>query len=172
MRLTVPLGYQRLQCESIALLKLMSEDSSVTQQWVSIQTDAEGRAFFRKHQPRVKDILKTYNLSDIYEHTSGAALHSRFIGLAQGYRSSSYEDGFRVIQMDRINLQEFDPDNPHRFMIEVIFTVLRAQALIFANLRDAIPEINDPLLLETRFPQFINNVSYCSAWGSSVSGEE
>jgi hypothetical protein len=43
--------------------------------------------------------------------------------------------------MDRINLQEFDPDNPHRFMIEVIFTVLRAQALIFANLQDAIQKL-------------------------------
>jgi hypothetical protein len=159
MRLTVSLGYLRLQCESIALLKLMSENPAVTQQWVSIQSDAEGVAFFRKHQPRVRDILKAYNLSDAYEHASGTALHSRFIGLAQGYRSRSYEDGLRVIQEDRINLQEFDPENPHRFMIEVIFTVLRAQALIFANLRDAIPEIKDPLLLETRFSQFIERVN-------------
>jgi hypothetical protein len=82
MRLTVPLGYLRLQCESIALLKLMSENPSATQQWVSIQTDKDGRAFFQQHQPRVKDILTAYNLSDVYEHASGAALRSRFIGLA------------------------------------------------------------------------------------------
>jgi hypothetical protein len=31
-----------------------------------------------------------------------------------------------------------------------VFTVLRVQALIFASLSDAIPEICDPLLLETR----------------------
>jgi hypothetical protein len=159
MRLTVPLGYLRLQCESIALLKLMSENPSVTQQWASIQSDAEGTAFYRKHQPRVREILKAYDLSDAYDHTSGAALHSRFIGLAQGYRSRSYADGLRVIQEDRINLQEFDPENPHRFMGEVIMIVLRTQGLIFANLRDAVPEINDPLLLETRFPQFIERVN-------------
>jgi hypothetical protein len=159
MRLTVPLGYLRLQCESMALLKLMSEDPAITQQWAGIQSDKEGRAFFQKYQKRVMAILNTYDLSNTYDHTSGAALHSRFIGLAQGYRSRSYQDGLRVIQEDRINLQEFDPENPHRFMIEVIFTVLRTQALIFANLRDAIPEINDPLLLETRFPQFIERVN-------------
>jgi len=152
MRLTVPLGYLRLQCESIALLKLMSEDTAVTQQWAGIQSDKEGRAFFQKYQKRVMAILNTYGLSNTYDHTSGAALHSRFIGLAQGYRSRSYTDGLRVIQEDRINLQEFDPENPHRFMIEVIFTVLRTQALIFAKLRDAVPEINDLLLLETANP--------------------
>lgn len=159
MRLTVPLGYLRLQCESIALLKLMSENPAVTQQWVSIQSDAEGVAFYRRHQQSVKEVLRTYNLLDIYDHASGAALHSRFIGLAQGYRARSYDDGLRVVQEDRINQQEFDPANPHRFMIEVIFTVLRAQTFIFANLRDAVPEINDPLLLETRFPRFIERVN-------------
>jgi len=48
MRLTAPLGYMRLQCESIALLKLMSEDFSITQQWVNIQSDKDGKAFFQK----------------------------------------------------------------------------------------------------------------------------
>ena len=40
-----------------------------------------------------------------------------------------------------------------------VFMVLRVQASIFANLQDAIPEINDPLLLETRIPQFLGRVS-------------
>jgi hypothetical protein len=53
MRLTAALWYIRLRCESIALLKLMSENSSVVEQWVNIQTDKEGRAFFQKHQKHV-----------------------------------------------------------------------------------------------------------------------
>jgi hypothetical protein len=61
--------------------------------------------------------------------------------------------------MERINIQEFDPESPRHFMIEVIFYVLRAQAVIFAKLHDAIREINDPLLLETRFAQFIEKVN-------------
>jgi hypothetical protein len=159
MRLTAPLGYLRLQCESIALLKLMSENSSVTKQWANLQTDKEGKAFFQKYQKRVMAILSNYNLSDIYDQASGSALHSRFIGLARGYRTANRIDGARITYEDRINVQEFDPDNSHRFMILVIFTILRAQALIFANLHNAIPEINDPLLLETRFPQFIGRVN-------------
>ena len=159
MRLTAPLGYLRLQCESIALLKLMSENSSVIEQWVNIQTDKEGRAFFRKHQERVMAILNTYNLSDIYDQTSGSTLHSRFIGVARGYKFARYKDGSCVVDSDKILAQEFDPEKPHYFMIVVIFTVLRAQALIFANLHDSIPDINDPLLLETRFSQFIERVN-------------
>jgi hypothetical protein len=72
-------------------------------------------------------------------------------GEARGYKST--------VDSDKILAQEFNPDEPHHFMIDVIFRVLRAQALIFANLRDAIPEITDPLLLETRFPQFISHVN-------------
>ena len=44
-------------------------------------------------------------------------------------------------------------------MIIVIFTVLLAQAFTFANLHDAVPEINDPILLETRCPQLIERVN-------------
>jgi hypothetical protein len=145
MRLTTPMGYLRLQCESIALLKLMKENPAITKQWMEIREDADGRRFFNKYQPRIRDILKAYELSDTYEHASSDAMHSRFIALAQGYRTRSFEDGTRVIQEDRINLQEFDPENPQHFMIGVV--------------HDAVPEINDPLLLETRFPQFGERVN-------------
>src|SRR5882672_1702938 len=68
MRLTTPMGYLRLQCESVALLKLMKENPASTKQWMDIRTDADGRAFFNKHQSRVRKILKAYDLSDAYEH--------------------------------------------------------------------------------------------------------
>jgi hypothetical protein len=50
--------------------------------------------------------------------------------------------------------QEFDEKEPDYFMVQV-FHVLHIQARIFSSLKDAVPEINDPLLLETRIPQFI-----------------
>src|SRR5713101_6812516 len=59
MRLTAPLGYVRLQCESIALLKLMSENPSIVQQWVKIETDKQGKDFFQQYQKRVMAILST-----------------------------------------------------------------------------------------------------------------
>jgi hypothetical protein len=159
MRLTAPLGYIRLQCESITLIKLMSDNISIAKQWAAIQTDKQGIDFFKKHQKRVRALLSTYDLLDTYNQASGSALHSRLIGLAFGYKHTRQEDGLRVIDYDKILVQEFTPDKPHYFMIMVIFRVLRVQALIFASLRNAIPEINDPILLETRFPQFIEHVN-------------
>jgi hypothetical protein len=48
MRLTMPLACVRLQCELLALIKLMFENASVAQQWMSILTDNDGRALFRQ----------------------------------------------------------------------------------------------------------------------------
>jgi hypothetical protein len=90
MRLTAPLGYIRLQCESIALIKLMSDNVLIAEQWATIQTDEQGKDFFNKHQSRVKVLLRTYDLLDTYNQASGSALHSRLIGLAFGYQHSNY----------------------------------------------------------------------------------
>jgi hypothetical protein len=157
MRLTMPLACVRLQCESLALIKLISENPAVAQQWMSIQTDKDGRTFFYQHQKRLKSILETYSLAEIYDQTSGVALHSRFIGLARGYRTARRTDGDRVTDSHIILAQEFDDKNPDYFMVQV-FHVLHIQARIFANLKDAIPELNDRLLLETRIPRFIERV--------------
>jgi hypothetical protein len=46
IRLTTPLACVRLQCESLALVKLMFENPSVAQQWMNIQKDKDGRTFF------------------------------------------------------------------------------------------------------------------------------
>lgn len=157
MRLTMPLACVRLQCESIALIKLMSENILAAQKWMSIQTDNDGRNFFNKYQKPPKAILQTYDLAEIYDQTSGVALHSRFIGLARGYRTTRRTDGHRITDSHIILAQEFDDKNPDHFMVQV-FRVLHIQARIFANLKDAIPELNDPLLLETRIPKFIERV--------------
>jgi hypothetical protein len=94
----------------------MSENSFITQQWVSMKTDKDGKAFFQKHQGRVMAMLSDYNLSDIYNYTSGSALHSRLSGLAVGYKST--------FDFQKILAQEFHPEEPRYFMIDVIFRVL------------------------------------------------
>lgn len=159
MRLTIPLACVRLQCESLALIKLMLENSSVAQQWMNIHTDEDGRVFFRQYQEGLKSILRSYFLAEVYDQTSGEALHSRFIGLARGYRTTNHNDGYRATQTHLITAQEFDAQEPDYFMVQV-FHVLRVQAQIFASLKDAAPEINDPILLETRLPQFIPRVNH------------
>jgi hypothetical protein len=157
MRLTIPLVCVRLQCESLALIKLIFENPSVSRQWMDILTDEDGRVFFRQYQERVKSILRSYYLAEVYDQTSGEALHSRFIGLARGYTTTNHNDGYRATQSHLIRAQEFDVQEPDYFMVQV-FHVLRIQAQIFASLKDAAPEINDPILLETRLPQFIRRV--------------
>ena len=102
-------------------------------------------------------LLKTYSLAKAYDQTSEAALHSRFIGLARGYRTARRKDSHHVTDSHIILAQEFDADNPDYFMMQV-FHVLHIQARIFASLRDGVPEINDRLLLETRIPGFIERV--------------
>ena len=121
-------------------------------------TDNDGRVFFRQYQKRLKSILETYSLAEVYDQTSGEALHSRFIGLARGYSAVHYNDGYRVTQSYLIRAQEFDAQEADYFMVQV-FHVLRIQGQIFTSLKDAAPEINDPILLETRLPQFIQRVN-------------
>jgi hypothetical protein len=153
MRVTAPLVNVRLQCESYALMKLMRQNPAIAREWQEIQTDEEGKRFFGKHQKRLKKTLESYDLASAYDRTSGVALHSRFIGLARGFRNSQTEDAYRKTQKFMFLAQEFDRERPHYFLSEVLFT-LQVQERIFVNMRDVAPEIADAVLLDTRIPQF------------------
>lgn len=153
MRLTAPMAYLRLQCESLAMMKLMRDDPVVARKWQEIITENQGMTFFRKHQDAVKGILGLYGLSFAYNYASSTALHSRFAGIVFGLRVSSTIEGNWSSQELKILAQEFDPDNPYPFLLMVLHA-LRVQERIFSSLPDCTPEVRDPLLLETRIPQF------------------
>jgi hypothetical protein len=158
MRVTVPLMNVRLQCESLGLLKLMEQSPTVAREWQAIETDEQGKRFFKKYQPAIKHILQSYDLAGDYDRCSAVADHSRFIGLARRFKLVTREDGHRRSQLHTILAQEFDKEHPHYFLVEVLFA-LRVQARILANIRDAAPEITDPILLETRIPRFLEGVA-------------
>jgi hypothetical protein len=158
MWVTAPLANVRLQCESLALIKLMEQNLAVAQEWQAIQVDEEGRRFFKKYKKGVKAILQSYNLASAYDRASGVALHSRFIGLARAFRYHERQESYRSTQTHSILAQEFDAKSPQFFLAEVLF-VLRVQAHIFAHIQDALPEIIDPILLEPRIPQFCKKVA-------------
>jgi hypothetical protein len=134
-------------------MKLMRQNPAIAREWQEIQTDEEGKRFFGKHQKRLKKTLESYDLASAYDRTSGVALHSRFIGLARGFRNSQTEDAYRKTQKFMFLAQEFDRERPHYFLSEVLFT-LQVQERIFVNMRDVAPEIADAVLLDTRIPQF------------------
>lgn len=153
MRLTAPMAYIRLQCESLALMKLMRDDPAIAREWQSILAEEQGVAFFRKYQKQVKSILDSYDLAFAYNFASSIALHSRFAGIAFGLRTSTTIEGNRGTQRLETLAQEFDPTNPYPFFLMVLNS-LRVQERIFLSLPDCAPEIGDPILLETRVPRF------------------
>ena len=156
-RVTIPLGCLRLQCESVALMKLMQDDSAVARQWREIKTEKEGKIFYRVYQPKIKEILRSYDLSEAYDTFSRVAMHGSFTGLGYGLRLNTQREDNKVIATIGSTAQEFDPENPAPFLLMVLYA-LRVQERIFSNLQKAMPEIQDPLLLETRIPQFRSSV--------------
>jgi hypothetical protein len=158
MRVTAPYAYVRLQCESLALMKLMRQNPGIAEEWVAIETDDQGKRFFNKYKNQVKTVLQSYDLASAYDIASGSALHSRFIGLARRFRLSQREEGGRTIQNYTILTQEFDPKYPQYFLAEVFLT-LNVQARIFAKIQDIAPEIADPILLKTRIPSFLQGIN-------------
>lgn len=153
MRVTAPLGYMRVQCESLALMKLMCDDPSIAREWRFIKSHADGRAFFGRHQGSVKATLRRFELEFAYNNASSTALHSRFAGMVLGLRTSTSAGGSRITQRIEVVAQELHPDNPDLFIL-MLFHCFRVQERILRHLSQACPEISDRLFLETRVPQF------------------
>jgi hypothetical protein len=158
MRVTAPYAYARLQCESLAFMKLMKLNPNVAEEFMAAKTEEEGLRFYQKNQKDVKKVLQQYNLLFAYDITSEAGVHCRLIGLAPGFSSTEMEEGYRRIHTVGISTQEFNAKYPQYFLSVVLF-VLQVQARIFENVLDAAPEINDRLLIETRIPRFLEEVT-------------
>jgi hypothetical protein len=75
MRLTPALGYGRLEAESLALLIIMRGDENVGESWMGLVSDTKGKAFYKKYQGEIIQVLRRYNLDGAYERGSGASLH-------------------------------------------------------------------------------------------------
>jgi hypothetical protein len=157
MRVTGPLGYVRVQCESLALMNLMRTNPALAREWRHLLTEADGKAFYKNHQQAVKAELRTFDLEFAYDNASSTALHSRFSGATLGLEVSSQVIDGKIIQEVKVKAQELDPDNPDLFLL-IVLHVLRVQDRILRHLRTACPEINDRLLIETRIPAFARAV--------------
>ena len=157
MRVTAPFVYLRLQCESLAIMKLMKDTPKIAPQWRKIETDEEGIKFYRSHQAQLKSILKCFDLAYTYEHTSGTAMHSRFARIARSLQVDFTRDDNKITQEIRVLAQEFDAKEPGFFINDVIF-ILRAQGRILLHLPVTCPEITDSILIETRIPKLLQSV--------------
>lgn len=157
MRVTAPFAYLRLQCESLALMKLMRDTPELANQWRKLDGDEDGVKFYKKHQRKIKSTLESFDLKFTYEHTSGTAMHVRFAGIARGLRLSTTRDVDRITHEIRVSAQEFKSAKPGYFIVNVIF-FLHAQGRILLHIPVACPEITDEILIETRIPKLLQSV--------------
>jgi len=157
MRVTGPLGYVRIQCESLALMSIMRGAPETATEWRNVFTEADGRAFFGKYQPRVKQELRSFDLEFAYDNASSTALHSRFAGISLGLEVTTQVVNGKIIEDVQVKAQELNPDNPDTFLL-ILLHVLRVQDRILKQLPVVCPEIDDRLLVEQRIPDFTGTV--------------
>jgi len=146
MRLTPALGYGRLEAESLALLIIMRGDENVGNSWMELVSDTEGKAFYKKYQGEIIQVLRRYNLDGAYERGSGASLHVR---IASAVRNLVWKDKTGKSQI-WLGYQELKPNNGFNrfnYFLEVL-SFLRTQERVFRALGDAFPEVSDPIWFE------------------------
>lgn len=155
MRVTSSLFYLRLQCETLAFIKLMLDNPEISNEWRKCITEEDGIRFFRNTQSKIKSILKSFDLEFSYNFTSGAAVHTRFGRSVRGMEVETSRKTDKIIYNMKMAVQEFDGAAPEYFILNIIF-LLQAQSRILFNLSVVCPEITDPILLKKRIPKILN----------------
>lgn len=131
LRHTATLGYLRLEAESMALVVLFLQDDALAHRWANI-TKESAHQFFRDTQPRVKAVLKQFDLNNTYDIASGSSQHVRMAGLVRSMMSS---------KPGQLSLpdQEFNLDDPYSFHLGIAH-FHRIQSRIFSALGSVIPD--------------------------------
>ncbi len=78
------LGYLRLQCESLAFIRLITADNEMGSKWLGAHSGEEGQAFFKRFNSQVVEEIRRLDFYFYYDFTSANALHSRIGGVAYG----------------------------------------------------------------------------------------
>ena len=73
------------------------------------------------------------------------------LSISRSLQADRYTDNFSLA------FQDFDPEKPEQLILRALY-ILRTQAKLLIPLQLALPEVSDPLLLETRIPKFINKL--------------
>lgn len=144
MRVTPAVGYARQQAEAMSLLYLMRDDAQIAERWIHLRTDEEGRRFFRETRDGVDREIQRLGLSMAYEQGSGSSLHVRFAGAIRGVVASSRAMQEQWTQALHLQYQEFDPEDQFLFFLDVLW-FLGNQSRIFGSLKQAFPEVTDPI---------------------------
>jgi hypothetical protein len=152
LRITSALGSLRVQIEAVALMTIMQKNPAVALDWLEIHNDEAGRKFFTKHRQSITDFSKRYDLMQAWNMASGSAQHARFASIVQGLSLQSSSKGHKRVDEYKLIFQE--SSNEPAYLILYTLYILRTQQRLFLALLEALPEITDPLLMNTRIPAF------------------
>jgi hypothetical protein len=157
LRVGNALGLMRSEIESVALMSLFQSKSDLAYRWFNIKGDQQGRDFFNKTKKDVLKFSEKFELTVEWNLASSAAQHSRFIGIVDALSISSSSQIDRYTDNYSFAFQDFDQEKPEQLVVRALY-VLRTQAKLFVPLQLSLPEVKDPLLIETRIPMFINKL--------------
>jgi len=157
LRVGNAIGLMRLEIESVALMSLFQSKNELAYRWFNIKGDQQGRDFFNKTKKDVSKFSEGFELTVEWNLASSAAQHSRFIGIVDALSISSSSQIDRYTDNYSVAFQDFDQEKPEQLIVRALY-VLRTQAKLFVPLQLALPEVRDPLLIETRIPKFINKL--------------
>jgi len=157
MQVVRAFGQLRPAIEAIALITIFQSENQLAVEWYNIRDDIGGKVFFRKTIERINTFCKTYDVENEWNLSSAAAQHSRLIGLVDGLHVNQFLKGNRLVQEFKLSLQDFNPERPAEFIVRALY-ILRLQVKLLLPLEVALPEASDPLLHETRIPNFRNKI--------------
>jgi len=157
LRAGTAIGLMRLEIEAVALMSLFQANTELAFTWFNLKGDRQGKDFYNKTKKAVSEFCDRFELMVEWNLASSASQHSRFIGLIDGLSISSSSQFERYTDYFSLAFQDFDPEKPEQLIVRGLY-ILRTQAKLLLPLQLALPEVSDPLLLETRIPKFLKNI--------------
>ena len=157
LRAGTAIGFMRLEIEAVALMFMIQANTELGFTWFNLKGDTQGKEFFNKTKKDISKFCDSFELTGEWNLASSASQHARFIGLVDGLSISSFSQFDRYTDNFSLALQDFDEKRPEQLISRALY-ILRTQAKLLLPLQLALPEVSDPLLLETRIPKFMNNI--------------
>jgi len=134
-RVTAAIGYLRLQSEAVALVHLFHEEPEEAEVWLSVDTAADGRAFYRRTQKRLKQVIEELHLLGAYDWGSSHSLHVRMPPVLRAHTIE--RTGLDTTYL-WLKDHEFDAREPRQFLDDAI-RILHTQAIVLNGLQRASP---------------------------------
>jgi hypothetical protein len=152
-RVTSAIGYLRVEVEAAALMSIIRDNPMIASEWIQIDDDEKGRKFFNKHKTRIQQFLKKNHLDATWDMASGSAHHARFASIVSGLFQRTFKKNSREVDEYNFKFQDFSNEDLSIFVLKAL-VILRTQSDLFHLICKALPEVNDPILLECRLPAF------------------